>query len=450
MLINWVEAIENAIEMHGMRLDESFDYLKLHFKYSQPCRDVILNLIETAPADAIVKILILHDEISEDLPSLTLSESSLGDDDACSIIFTKKIIETTFFITSSGFKKSINNITKYTNIYINSTNKFSTLTCDFIPILDYELGNTNHNISIDSEDSFATFTSGRIAKLIDLSIPFFILKTNSSEACAFFQEWKIESCQNLINLVGNKIEIENNITSIIIKSDRKVSFTLNTVIKPDCFKALQDCMQWVILPRRDAKTRHQMLIGCLIREGEDTANIWDFIKSTAEHALESAQLSYDSLLDKETRESLKVMIDIRKAVFDAASQISKEAQELSSRAAADIAAVAGLLIARAALLGKDSISPLMGIGLLALAILYIIYRVHSVLYIAKEFFSSTDTAREAWNKRVYSNLSIKDREELSEKPIERAKLVLKKAVDVASIAYSLIIFLLLITAFLSI
>ncbi|MBM5575246.1 hypothetical protein [Deefgea sp. CFH1-16] len=188
----------------------------------------------------------------------------------------------------------------------------------------------------------------------------------------------------MIHLVGSRVEIgQNNEIILIIKSEKKMTFSLNLDVDLNCFQELQDIFSWIISPKRDAKTRHQIFIGCMVREGGENDCIWHYLKESALYALESAQLNYDSLLDKESRESLKVMIDIRKAIFDAASQISKDAQDISSRAAADIAAIVGLLIARVALVGK--VDFLFGKFLLIVAFIYVVYRVYSVLYISKRF-----------------------------------------------------------------
>lgn len=441
MLTKWVNQLETAIRKYDLRVEETESYLKLYFQFGLESKASILEIIDSRPEGPVSKITIRHDEADEDLACLNLDETSLSEGDACSLLIIKNKEAPSFFVTSIGFEKSITRITKQNIVFLNSDVGFSSLSCKFLPVSEFELLPTGLTTPSDCEDSFATFLSGRVDTLADISIPFFVLKDTEESDSPFFVAWKKESCKNMILLTGNKIEtIEGGDRQLIAKSEKKLTFTLGSIIDVDSFQALQELVRWLILPKRDAKVRHQIYVGCLTREGGDGTNLWDFFNSSSVHALEAAQLNYDSLLDKEARESLKVMIDIRKAIFDAASQISKDAQEISSRAAADIAAVVGLLIARVTLVAKGSIDVWIAKVILGAAILYLGYRIYSVLYISSEFFNSTDMARNAWNKRVYCNLNAKDREELSEQPIERAKNILLRSVDIAGVAYGVILF----------
>lgn len=443
MLINWVNKIEAAKNLHNFRVEETESYVQLRFYFSLQSKQSILDIIETKSVDFIDKVTIRHDEASEDLGSLTLEETGLSEGDECSLLILKSNKVPPFFITQAGFEKSLHRITQQRVIFINDDVGFSSLSCRFIPISQFELHSHDLVALYDCEDSFATFIGGRVEFLAEISIPFFALKDTTTSTSPYFTIWKNESCKLLCFLNGNKLELTDGAQkNLISKSDKKLTFHLDSTIDINSFHLLQELVKWIISPRRDAKVRHQIYIGCLTREGDSNTDFWKFFNESAKSALEAAQLNYDSLLDKEARESLKVMIDIRKAIFDTAAQISKDAQEISSRAAADIAAAIGLLIARAALIAKSSIDAWAAQIILVAAIFYIFYRIYSVLYISNEFFKSTDIARKAWNTRVYCNLNAKDREELSEKPIERSKKILLRSIFIARSAYVIIILIL--------
>lgn len=447
MLASWVKLLIQEVDVHSFWIDENERHININFKFSPHEKRSILSLISSRPLDVLPTASLLHRETGETLNSLTLDEDFLADGDACELLLQKSTNSVGFFATVSGFEKALSRITSASCIYINSNERFSSLSCDFLPIGEYD-PNVREPVAVDHcEDSFATFLTGRFDFLVDLSIPFFLHKIGGQLDGPFALAWKKYSCKHLVFLLGNKVEVVDAGNRLIAKSEKKLAFDIGDNVDLDVFTSLQDLARWLILPKRDAKVRHQIYVGCLVREGSNEADIWKFFSSAAEHALEAAQLSYDSLLDKEARESLKVMIDIRKAIFDAASQISKDAQEIASRAAADIAAVVGLLLARVALLDKSAIDPITAKALLVAAILYIIYRVYTVIFVSKEFFKSNDMARDAWNMRVYSTLNKKDRNDLSEQPISRAKAILTRSIDFAGIAYGLILFVLVFAFF---
>lgn len=442
MLINWVDTLLLEVDRHSFRIDENERHINVYFSFGKDERRAILGLISSRPLDVFSGASLSDHDAAEDMDSLTLEENFLAQGDKCSLLLLKNADVPLFFVTSSGFEKALPKITNASRIYINSDERFSSLSCDFLPISEYDPNVREHVVADHCEDSFATFLTGRFDFLVDLSIPFFLHKIGGQLDGPYALAWKKYSCKHLVFLLGNKVEAIDAGNRLIAKSEKKLTFDIIDHVDLDVFASLQDLARWLILPKRDAKVRHQIYVGCLVREGSNETDIWKFFASSAEHALEAAQLSYDSLLDKEARESLKVMIDIRKAIFDAASQISKDAQEISSRAATDIAAVVGLLIARVALIEKNGIAPLVTKSLLLAAILYVGYRVYTVIFVSKEFFKSNDMARDAWNERVYSTLNKKDREELSEQPILRAKAILARSIDFAGIAYGLIMFIL--------
>lgn len=440
MLANWVESLILEVDRHSFRIEENERHINISFEFSPDEKRSILFLISSRPLDFLPAASLLHRETGETLNSLTLDDDFIADGDACDLLLQKSTTSVGFFATVKGFEQALPKITNASRIYINSNERFSSLSCDFLPISEYD-PNVREPVAVDHcEDSFATFLTGRFDFLVDLSIPFFLHKIGGQLDGPYALAWKKYSCKHLVFLLGNKVEAIDAGNRLIAKSEKKLTFDIVDHVDLGVFASLQDLARWLILPKRDAKVRHQIYVGCLVREGSNETDIWKFFASSAEHALEAAQLSYDSLLDKEARESLKVMIDIRKAIFDAASQISKDAQEISSRAATDIAAVVGLLIARVALIEKNGIDPLVAKSLLLAAILYVGYRVYTVIFVSKEFFKSNDMARDAWNVRVYSTLNKKDREELSEQPILRAKAILTRSIDFAGIAYGLIMF----------
>lgn len=447
MLVNWVNSLEVEVEKHSFRIVENECHIVVHFKFGLDEKEAILALISSRPLDVLPTASLYHHNTADRLTTLTLGEDFLIDGDDCELLLLKNTGVSPFFVSVAGFEKSLPKITAASVVYVNSDEGFSSLSCDFLPLGEYSPCLKGAAATDHCENSFATFLTGRFDFLIDLSIPFFLHKGGGQLGSQYALAWKRQCCKYLVYLLGNKVEVVDSKCNLIAKSEKKLAFEVDENVDLDVFVPLQDLARWLILPKRDAKVRHQIYVGCLVREGSNEDDVWKFFASSAEHALEAAQLSYDSLLDKEARESLKVMIDIRKAIFDAASQISKDAQEISSRAATDIAAVVGLLIARVALIDKNGIDPLVAKSLLLAAILYVGYRVYTVIFVSKEFFKSNDMARDAWNVRVYSTLNKKDREELSEQPILRAKAILTRSIDFAGIAYGLIMFALILILF---
>ncbi|WP_410498116.1 hypothetical protein [Chitinibacter sp. S2-10] len=442
MLINWVSRFAALADLHEFSCDEDCGYFSIKFNACAETVIALNELILLGSGEFFKSVTIRNNNLDELIGSDDLNEEIYGDSISC--IFLKNIELPCFFVTHKGFEKSLVKISARRLVLINSVFGFSSLSCEFLPISRYDSSHVSVDDSLDIERSFSTFLNGHLESLIDQVIPFFLLRTLPDNDCDYFNIWRRTCSEVLVRLMGNKIvRDQHDVRVLTIKADKKIDFVLNDAsgIHVDCFQELQDIVSWIVSPKRDAKTRHQIYLGCFVREGVGGV-IWDCLKSSATHALEAAQLNYDSLLDKEARESIKVMVDIRKAVFDVAAQVSKDAQEISNRVAGDIVAIVGLLITRLALFEKGKLDPFFAKLLILMAIVYISYRAYSVLHVSRQFFASAEVARESWSRRIFSNLTSVDKAELSDAPINQAKLILSRALDTAGIAYAFLLFIL--------
>lgn len=180
--------------------------------------------------------------------------------------------------------------------------------------------------------------------------------------------------------------------------------------------ALQGAAKWVFLEGKDVDTRHLLFaneIARSYRTGE--------LASACSQGLESAQSAYSAYVKAGSRETLKALADLRKAVIEETQKISQKAQELAAGLWKDIPVAAAPFILK--LFGdsaKISSSTVAGtLSLLAATFLFISYSMQ--VYINSRFFKHQDDSRVVWRQILCTTLSSEELHQLSDQPIEGCK-----------------------------
>lgn len=182
------------------------------------------------------------------------------------------------------------------------------------------------------------------------------------------------------------------------------------------FSALQAATAWVYENPRELENRHGLLGAEVARTALRDGNLAD-LASVMPMALEGARIAFGFGVSQQSRDALKTLSDLRKAVSDETGKLADTTRTLATAMTTSALANAGLVIARLTLpKGAEFIGPAAFIIGVALA-LYVAV----VIATGFHFISIQRDLRDNWRDRLYRFLPEAEYELMVTKPVGRAE-----------------------------
>lgn len=179
------------------------------------------------------------------------------------------------------------------------------------------------------------------------------------------------------------------------------------------FQALQDAAHWVFENEREAQMRHILLATELARSGSDAPDTPRFLREHLAAALEGAQIAYQVTLADASRDTLRLLADLRKAITEETGKLSDLSRQLMAAVASALALGVGLVAARV----MASAPPLLVAGVMAVAAAYVLVVIVSGFH----FIGLQRQLRAEWQPRLYRFLSLQDYGRMVSAPVARAE-----------------------------
>ncbi|PPT30110.1 hypothetical protein [Xanthomonas arboricola] len=179
------------------------------------------------------------------------------------------------------------------------------------------------------------------------------------------------------------------------------------------FNALQAAARWVFENEREAEMRHILLATELARSGAAAAGTVLFLQDHLNNAWESAQIAYQMALADASRDTLKVLSDLRKAITDETAKLSDLSRQLAASVAAALATGIGLIAARAT---ADAPKPLIA-AVMSVVVVYVL----TVIVSGIQFIGVQRQLRADWQPRLYRFLPSEEYARMVAKPAARAE-----------------------------
>ncbi|MGE0684235.1 MAG: hypothetical protein AB7P69_25420, partial [Candidatus Binatia bacterium] len=203
---------------------------------------------------------------------------------------------------------------------------------------------------------------------------------------------------------------------VTIKGPRKLTLAVEheTPNTQDLFDQLIPTVRWVYESADHLSSRHDLLIHHLVVEWGDSRQWFKGLTKHLEEARRNAADSFRFYLAGETKEVLASLADLRKAMFDEVTQVSKDITELVSTLWKDLALVIGAVLINLIPKGNELQRP------------EIIYRVVSGFIIVHFLFRIITSGRQQilsarerdkWKRRLFKYIEESDYKELVDKPI---------------------------------
>lgn len=179
------------------------------------------------------------------------------------------------------------------------------------------------------------------------------------------------------------------------------------------FNTLLGVTRWVFENEREAETRHVLLAAELARTGTASGSTAAFLWQHLAHAWESAQIAYQMVLAETGRDTLKVLIDLRKAVTEETAKLSDISRQLTGSVAAALATGIGLIAARIATKAPAE--------LIVIVMLVVALYIAMVISSGVQFMRLQRQLRTDWQHRLYRFLPEAEYMRMVETPTAKAE-----------------------------
>lgn len=205
------------------------------------------------------------------------------------------------------------------------------------------------------------------------------------------------------------------------------------------FSGLQRAAAWVYESARELENRHTLLAAEVARTALRDGDLAD-LASTMSSALEGARIAYGFGVSQQSRDTLKSLGDLRKAVTDETARLSESIRSLATAVTASTVGNVGLIVARLTL-GRDAryVAPaaiLIGVALL----LYVAV----VIWSGWSFLSIQRDLRRDWRERLYRFLGDDEYDRMVTTPVGDAERAFKRAAWGGGIVAALLLVALLV------
>jgi hypothetical protein len=228
-----------------------------------------------------------------------------------------------------------------------------------------------------------------------------------------FQSWAGQAWKNLARSIAN--EVEND--ALVFRGPPLVRLSVQADGSrwggETEFRALQRAVAWVYDNERELEMRHGLLATEVARSATMGGNAARTIGRVAGPALESARIAYGLNLSQVSRDSLRALTDLRKAISDETAKLADTTRGIATSVATAVFAGAGVILAR---LTTGSPSSL----LVLLAVVPVMY-VIAVIWGGWQFVKLQRRIRSQWRQRLYIFLPEADYEQMVEGPAKDAE-----------------------------
>jgi hypothetical protein len=179
---------------------------------------------------------------------------------------------------------------------------------------------------------------------------------------------------------------------------------------------LSEAATWVFLSVTDVEVRHLLFAGELARADRPNQELG----TTLERALEAAKVTYEAHIQSSSRETLKALADLRKTVIEETQKVVQRAQDLTATLWRDVAVTAAPFVLK--IFGDAGHAPnaMITAAFYFVAAAFVILSFTLQWRINQTYFASQTASRRRWMQTLYNYISVREREEIAETPIEQA------------------------------
>ncbi|QXH45596.1 hypothetical protein KSS93_22385 [Pseudomonas xanthosomatis] len=229
--------------------------------------------------------------------------------------------------------------------------------------------------------------------------------------------WATQAFEALSRCFANEIDASG--SKLSFKGPPKLNLTLpETVdgaaqITLNDFKVVQDAAVWVFDNAREAEVKHILLSAEIARSGRADGEAFQYFRANLEAALDCGKIAYQMAVSEITKDTLKSLGDLRKAVTEETSKATDATRQAIAAISTALTLGLGLIVARLTL----QINPYLISLVMAVAFGYTTLNVMS----GRKFINIQRKLRQDWQSKLYRFLSEAEFKKMVGDPIEQAE-----------------------------
>lgn len=235
------------------------------------------------------------------------------------------------------------------------------------------------------------------------------------------EPWRAEATKRLASALAQEIESDGR---LLFRGPPATRFRLDNAdaVTDEAFESVQRAAEWVYYNDRELENRHALLAAEMARAAVRDGNLPD-LATVAGPALEGARIAYQFGVTEQSKDTLKALSELRKAVSDEAAKLSETTRSLG---AAVVGAVFGNIALIVARLTLPANAQFVGAAAVLLGVVLTIY-VGATIATGIQYLSIQRDLRRDWKLRLYRFLSDNEYEAMVGRPARRAEFGFKIA-----------------------
>lgn len=230
--------------------------------------------------------------------------------------------------------------------------------------------------------------------------------------------WATQAFGVLSRCLANEIDARG--SKLTFKEPPKLNLTIleavegvHPPISLKDFEIVQEAAVWVFDNAREAEVKHILLSAEIARSGRADGEIQEYFRENLTAALDCARIAYQMAVSEITRDTLKSLTDLRKAVTEETSKATDATRQAIAAISTSLSVGLGLIVARLTL----QINPYLIAIVMAVAFGYTVLNVMS----GRKFINIQRQLRQDWQPKLYRFLSEAEFKKMVAEPVEQAE-----------------------------
>lgn len=229
--------------------------------------------------------------------------------------------------------------------------------------------------------------------------------------------WAAYALNYLTRCLAN--EIDSTGTLLMFKGPPKLNLTISQfsgggeVPSLASFETVQEAAGWVFDSAREAEVKHILLSAEIARSGRADGLAGDYLSEYLRGALDCAKIAYQMAVSEITKDTLKSLGELRKAVTEETSKATDATRQAVAAIATALTVGLGLIAARLTV----QINPYLITLVMCVALAYTLISVAS----GRKFITIQQRVRQEWQPKLYRFLSGEEYKKMVTEPISEAE-----------------------------
>ncbi|PAU83850.1 hypothetical protein CK507_19175 [Pseudomonas sp. WN033] len=253
--------------------------------------------------------------------------------------------------------------------------------------------------------------------------PYLLYESTLNPADPLHGIWASHAFDSLIRCIANEVSASDR--RLIFKGPPKLSLEyqdrehgVDGVLDFKDFQGLQEAAVWVYENAREAEMKYVLLSTEIARSGRSDGEVITYFRENLESALDCAKIAYQMAISEVTKDTLKSLGDLRKAVTEETSK----ATDATRQTVTAITTAAGVGIGLAAARMSVAINPWVILVVMIMVWIYVV----SIAYSGWHFILGQRVLRDQWQTKLYRFLSSNDYKNMVTDPVSRSEAFFKQ------------------------